>query len=175
TRTLIDALFVLKSIIEDENELKNFIYNDFINREKTIKYIYKDEKENPYSHLRDHIDENLLTELNEFIKQNKIKDIKSSDWAKKAGLINFYKFPYQIYNSEVHPDIRNLEKYIDIDENNNPISFKIFPSDRDLKATLKTSCGAMLVALENMIKLFTLEYSETITVFENKIIDINIA
>lgn len=174
TRTLLDALFVLKAIIDDEKELVKFINIDFINRERLINYILKREKDNPYLHLHDHIDENLLTEIKEFIKQNKIKDIKTSEWAKKADLLNFYKFPYQIYNSEVHPDIRSLEKYIKTDEYNNVLKFDIFPSDKDLNATLKTSCGAMLISLENMIRLFDLEHSKKVSDLERKIVNIKI-
>ncbi|MCR8641279.1 DUF5677 domain-containing protein [Paenibacillus sp. N1-5-1-14] len=83
TRTLIESLFVLKAISEDEKEINNFIKTDYKKREQLLKLIFDKDAENTYGEIRKKLDKEMYEELRSFNKEKDIRDIKVHEWAKK--------------------------------------------------------------------------------------------
>ncbi|WP_258205451.1 hypothetical protein [Paenibacillus radicibacter] len=60
---------------------------------------------------------------------------------------------------------------MDLDEENGLRGFNIFPSDLNLKDTLFTACGGVIISLESLFEIFSLEYKNIIRDFEEELID----
>ncbi|MED5016489.1 DUF5677 domain-containing protein [Paenibacillus chibensis] len=168
SRTILESLFVLRAISIDDENVDLFIKTDKAKREKWIKNMIK-HKETVYLDLKSSINEQEYQDLKEEIKQEGIKDVDVHEWAEKADLKVYYAYGYKVLNSEVHTDIRTLQKYLEI-ENDEIIGLDCLPRTMDIRRTLFTACSVMIIALDSIFTIFSIEKSEELNRFNEEVI-----
>jgi hypothetical protein len=157
-RTILEASFVLKAISDNEDEVTNFVNTDKRKQEKLLKSIFEKDKLNIYEDLRKSLSKEQLDNLKQEIKEEGIKDVEVYEWANKANMDVFYAYLYKTLNSEVHTDIRMLEKYLELDEEkNNIIGINSLPSDMDINKSLFSAYSVMVITLNCLNEIFNLK------------------
>ncbi|MFD0682304.1 MULTISPECIES: DUF5677 domain-containing protein [unclassified Paenibacillus] len=172
-RTILEATFVLKAITDNENEVSNFINTDKKKQERLLKSIFEKDKQNIYEDLRKTLSKDQLDSLKQEIKNEEIKDVEVYEWANKAGMDVFYAYAYKTLNSEVHTDIRMLQKYLEIDEDTQDIiGINSLPSDKDIDRSLFTAYLVLVIALNCLNNIFGMKQEDVLKSFEEKIMDV---
>ena len=170
TRTILEALFVLKSITENPEEVITLVNTDKKNRENLLKLIFEKDSKNIYGDIKARLDTDMLEELKRENKDEGVDEVKIYQWAQKADLEVYHKYAYTHLNSYVHTDIRNLERYLQLDENRNIIGIDCIPSSKDIKVTLFTASNVLLFSLNCMCKIFSFDYGLELKAYEDRLV-----
>lgn len=171
-RVILESLFVLKAITDNEEEVVNFINTDKKKQEKLLKSIFEKDKSNMYEDLRKTLNKELLEVLRNEVKREGINDIEVYEWAQKAKMGVYYAYAYKTLNSEVHTDVRKLEKYLIIDNDDNIIGVNSLPSDKDIDRTLFTAHSVMIITLNCINDIFELNQGEVLKKIEERLMNI---
>jgi hypothetical protein len=172
-RTILEASFVLKTISDNEDEVTNFVNTDKRKQERLLKSIFEKDKLNIYEDLRKSLNKDQLEILKQEIKEDGIKDVEVYEWANKAKMDVFYAYVYKTLNSEVHTDIRMLEKYLVLDEEKNKIiGINSLQNDMDISKSLFTAYSVMVITLNCLNEVFDLKQDEILNSYEERIMSV---
>ncbi|WP_088831381.1 DUF5677 domain-containing protein [Paenibacillus tyrfis] len=172
-RTILEATFVLKAISDNEDEVSNFVNTDKRKQEKLLKSIFEKDKRNIYQDLRKSLSKDQLDSLKQEIKEEGIKDVEVYEWASKADMDVFYAYAYKTLNSEVHTDIRTLQKYLELDENKQDIiGINSLPSDKDIDRSLFTAYSLLVITLNCLNNVFDMGQEDVLKSLEEKIMSV---
>jgi hypothetical protein len=156
TRSLLESLFLLKILSEDEEFVREYINSDKVNRHRLLTRIAKDETDF-FNEIKDKINVDERLELEKEIKDEQIKKLEVWKIAKRAGLDAFYKTAYADLSEDVHSSIRSLEKYVGIDDQGQIQNFITGPQSGSAKKVLYTLLATMLHTLNSVNEIFNLE------------------
>lgn len=170
TRTILEAVFILKAIADNPEEVVAFVNTDKKKRETLLKLIHEKDKNNVMQSLKASLNKEMYEELKKENKKEKVKSIEVFEWAEKAGLETYHKYAYTCLNADVHTDIRNLEKHLILDESRNILGISCIPSTREIDGTLFTACCALLIALDSLVNIFSLDYEKEINDLHGRIV-----
>jgi hypothetical protein len=170
TRTILESLFVLKAIADDKEEVRSFIDTDKKKKEKLLKNIFVNDNENIYITLKEKLTEKMLDELKQSNKKECIKDIQVYEWAKKANLLEYYRYVYVALSFEVHPDVRNLGKHLILDDNQKITEINCTPNTVDIFNTLVTACSLLIITINCLCKIFSLNYEKELEEFDQDLV-----
>lgn len=170
TRTILEAVFILKAIAKNPEEAAAFVNTDKKKRENLLKLIHEKDENNVMESLKATFSKEMYEELKKENKKEKVQSIEVYEWAMKAGLETYHKYAYTCLNADVHTDIRNLEKHLELDEQRNIIGINCIPSTRDISGTLFTACCVLLIALDSIVDIFSLDYEKEINDFHSRIV-----
>lgn len=153
TRTMIDALFTLCAISKDKKYADEFIQEDHRNR---LRFLNKYRE--LHGGLPPEVDieeiESLEKELKEEIQDNEIKKKSFEQWSKDAGMHDWYLSAYSVLSDSVHTKVKDLERYLVLDENNEIKDFRWGPDDHDIETLLMTHIQSMIIGLKCAQSLF---------------------
>jgi hypothetical protein len=169
TRTALESLFALKAVVKHENFHIQLVESDQKKREKTLKRI----KENPRGVFDKLQNEVVLNELDKLISENKSKNIKVFEPKELAELSESYDDYYYAYNilcNDTHTDIRTMEKYLFIKDNDIIEAFNSIPSTKDIERVLFTANYVLLKALACMNEYCELQIDNDLSRFEEKML-----
>jgi len=167
-RTALESLFALKAVVKIENFYKQLIESDRKKREKTLRRI----KENPYGVFDNLQSESVLDELDKLTLENRNKKIKIFEPKDLALLSESYVEYYYAYNilcNDAHTDIRAMEKYLIIKENEEIDAFDSLPSTKDIERVLFTASYILSKALICMNEYCKLSLDDDLKNIEQKI------
>ena len=158
TRALMEALFTVRAIADDEEVLKRYVGAD---QYRKLKLIGKSEgsERKPLSELGDERLEEIVAEIQQSISEHEIKPPLSAEaLAHKAKLHDWYLIEYSLLSTAVHTSINELEEYLDMDENDELQGF-LFTAfrERDAAATVALSSLSLLKAHETLADVFDLD------------------
>jgi len=172
-RVLLEAVFYLKAICEDDNFVFTYIKGDDVELHRILKKISKDEKGI------------FSTKLKEYASKDKIDNLKSVIWkknenpleiykvAEKAGMSDFYQLVYGSLCDNVHTSVRSLEKYYGINESGRADSLDGLPNFADMDVVIVTACSILLVALSCTEGFFELNCDGDISILKEKLMKFN--
>ena len=145
-RTLLEAMFRIAAIANDENVARAYVEEDERHRLKFINKL----KLLPKT-LRPQVDEAALESLREALLKS-VKDLGTTErktwwYAHKAELENFYMTIYALLSEHVHINVGTLESALNIDEQEELVSFSYGPSDEEIGNHLLTAAEALLLSM----------------------------
>lgn len=170
TRTILESLFILKTICEDEEATQKYVITDEAKREKLLNIVLDKTKADIFESIRENINPFDLERLKKENKARGVKDISAWDWADKSKLLSHYETAYRVLSDEVHSTPRSLENYVQVNEKGDINAFDCRPQTKDLNRTLSTACIVLVMALESINELFAVNCSEQIQKFADEII-----
>ncbi|RXZ80414.1 hypothetical protein EBB07_18850 [Paenibacillaceae bacterium] len=172
-RTILEASFILKAVTNNEEEVVNFINTDKRKQKQLLEIILEKDNFNIYKDLKSSLNKEQLEQLKQEIKEEDIKDVKVYEWANRADMAVFYAFVYRILSSDVHTDIRVLEKYLVLDEEKqNVIGIDSLPNHVDIVRSLFTAYSIMIISLNCLNELFELQQDNILQAYEEKIMKV---
>ncbi|SDE55719.1 hypothetical protein SAMN05428966_10972 [Massilia sp. PDC64] len=107
----------------DRKYAEDYIRADVIHRENFLKK-FKRLKPTEERIIAQQSNQTLLDNTSQRIKAEKIRDLTVEEYAKAAGLIDFYCSAYTVLSQQVHVNIGTLDRYLDIDADGNLVGMK---------------------------------------------------
>lgn len=108
-RAMVEALFSLCAIAKNQGLAVDFVREDQIRR---LKFIDKYRK--LHGKLPEHCNPEKIEMLEKELKEEKqgIRGRSTEEWAKEAGLHDWYLSAYAVLSDSVHPKVREMERYL---------------------------------------------------------------
>jgi len=151
-RALMEAMFVLCATAKDDDALEAYVIDGERERLRITKKLLADTNSALSSDRLDVI-RGIRNELDEKFKKQKVKKFSTEEFAKKAGLHSWYLTAYAKTSWAVHTTVRDIERYLVLDEEENLKSIKFIPTDEDAVTVLSSGCNAMIISLGKFLSL----------------------
>jgi hypothetical protein len=153
-RTYLEAFFYFTAIHKDPLFLEEYLNQFHVQRRSFVNRLRKS-KSPGLEHLRKPLTDDLIAEINQTIKQEKIRGLTIKDAAERAGLHDVYLTAYQILSGAVHTNAADLESHLDYDEQENAIKgFKYGPSDEETRRIVGLASMTLAEALGTISQTF---------------------
>ncbi len=158
-RTIIETLYILKSITEKLEYAKDFYYSYLINSKNLTEEILKNEF-NAFDSLIDKLKIEDLEKLREEIKTLNAKKITKKEWAIRSGLMKKYHCAYKVLCSDTHPDVKNLQQeFLDV-EKGEIMSINLLPKTNGIKEAFRTAGSVLIDGLKCVCELTEIEFNK---------------
>lgn len=154
-RCLLEVMFALVAVAKDARVADELVDADTLLRIDALKAFrrqaeagekfYEDES---IKAQINHLQEELASEMT----RKDIKKITLRYLAQKAGLITTYDSEYKMLCVTVHVNVRDLEQYLDVDDDGNIRSFLWGPDAKEIDTVLLTGAETMLCSLDGMLE-----------------------
>ncbi len=156
-RCMLESLFPLVAISENEGYSKELISEDEIERLKALNKLirYKERNGEEDKDLEDA--RRLAATVKQNIGKNGIKKIGVEDTARKAKLIDWYDTIYSHLSNTIHPSMRSLEEHLHIDADNDLEALKNESETEGLDTLYIAAIESMLFAVKAIGRLFKIE------------------
>jgi hypothetical protein len=166
-RVMLETIFNLCAVAKDQQLAKDFVLEDQVQR---LKFLNKFRTLHG-GHLPPDVDPREIDQLDQELKADvvNIKPRKTEQWAREAGLHEWYLTVYSVLSGSVHSKVRDLERYVVRDGEGNITNFQWGPDDSDLKNQLATAIEGILVALGCAAALFGLKKNDAILKFRRRV------
>jgi hypothetical protein len=150
-RAMLEALFSLCAIAKEQKLAVDFVKED---QRRRLKFLGKYRQ--VYDGLPEHVDPHEFEVLEEELKKEKgdIRERSTEEWAKEAGLHDWYLTAYAVLSDSVHSKVRDLEHYLFLNEKGEVVRFRWGPDDNGLQEILVTNIEGILVGLKCAISFF---------------------
>jgi hypothetical protein len=152
-RALLEAMFVLCATAKDDDALEAYVIEGERERLRVTRKLLAD-KDSTLPVDRLEVMRRIQTELGEKMKKQKARKFSTEDFAKKAGLHGWYLTAYTRTSWAVHTTIRDIERYLVLDEEENLKSIRFIPTDEDAVDVLSVACNTMIISLGAFLSLF---------------------
>jgi hypothetical protein len=148
TRALLETLFTLGAVVEDDEVLQKYLKEDDVQRRKLLRKLKN--VANPYFSRM--ADPTLEAELDTQIKESGAHQLSTEYLADKAGLRDWYLIAYALMTGPAHTKVRDLQKYFTVGASS--IDFAFPRRDIDLRAILSTAAIVFLLAFARVDQAF---------------------
>lgn len=152
-RALIEAVFVLRAVIKNDEALEAYVLADEHERLKITRKLLTDKNTTLSTEELD-ILKKAECKLARQNKQLSAKKHITEDYAKKADLHSWYLTAYAKTSWAVHTTIRDMDQYLAFDKNDKLKSLKFIPTDQQSATVLATSCDILLISFKEFLNLF---------------------
>jgi|GEM_PF-2749795 len=169
-RALIEGVFKLRAIVQDEEAFKVFLTEDSRNRKKTINKI------NSYPHLfsseggNDGLSESFK-EADDHICAVGVKEFRVEEWSRRAGMHDWYILVYSQLSQAIHTQPRDLESHMVFGMSGEVEKFNYVNSIEKIPFLLLTSMHVLLVAIAAFDNNFDSEFESKGTEYKKFIDD----
>jgi len=167
-RAMVEALFSLCAIAKSEKYADDFILEDQKNR---LKYLNKFRQLHgglPPDANKEEV-ELLEKQLKEEIRAGEIKEKSTEQWSKDAGMHDWYLTAYSVLSATVHSKVKDLERYLALNDKNEIVEFRWGPDDHDVEEILMTLIQGMLTALNCERSLFEQKQESEVSDFQERL------
>ncbi|MCI0560857.1 MAG: DUF5677 domain-containing protein [Nitrososphaera sp.] len=167
-RAMIEALFSLCAIAKSEKYADDFILEDQKNRLRFLNKFRQLHGGLPPDSNKEEV-ETLEQQLKEEIKAGDIKEKSTEQWSKDAGMHDWYLTAYSVLSASVHSKVKDLERYLVLNDKNEITEFRWGPDDHDVEKLLMTLVQGMLTALNCARSLFKQRQESQIADFQERL------
>lgn len=147
-RALIETLFTLGAIVQDDRVVQQYLEDDQVQRRKLLRKLRA--VSNP--HFSGMADPQLERQLDEEIKKSGARQLSTEFLAEKAGLKDWYLVAYALMTGPAHTKVRDLQRYLKIGQAS--VDFEFPRRDVDVRGILSTAGIAFLLAFSRVEELF---------------------
>lgn len=144
-RALMETTFRLGATVREEGFYKKFILEDLLYRKEVANKI----KNNKHGFLRGSqgvITDEALERLGREIELHKPKKFRIEELSQLAGMHDWYIGVYGLLSKAVHTQIRDLEEYLTVNDNNEVKELKYAPQLQEIPLLILTSSELILYA-----------------------------
>ncbi|MCX5516515.1 hypothetical protein C3941_18755 [Kaistia algarum] len=144
-RALMETTFRLRAIVGVADLYKKFILEDMLYRREIANKI----RNNSYDFLRDAqnaITDEAFERLKNDIKRLNPKKFHIEELSRLAGMHEWYVGVYSLLSKAVHTQIRELEEYVEIDENGQIKELRYAPQLQEISNLVLTASELILSA-----------------------------
>jgi hypothetical protein len=171
SRFMLEQTFLIIAISKNKDIAKKFSSNDEIIRKKMInKYSKLTINPTIYNNITEV--NKIIEEINSNIHRKNIKEIKTWEMAKEAGLSDHYNTYYTMLSLVVHPTARDYQDDYVVNEANEIMTIIFGPDDNDIEKVLLSNAGYILLVLEQIKYLFKITIIEDLEIIRKNYLTI---
>jgi hypothetical protein len=167
TRSLMEVVFPLKILSNEEGFVYEFILTEKVKRMKLLNVILRDK--DTFSTISDGMNEEQVDQLKQEIAHENIRDFSVDELSKRAGMKAFYQLAYRHISDDVHTTIWSLKKYLTTDQEGNIVELDDGEQIFELE-NFKTAALCILIALDSVNDIFQIGFQNQIEEFQQKIL-----
>lgn len=164
-RVFLDAYFLIANVCSDAEFVRVYFLTDEPNRLKLLNAATKHDHE-LFSRLKEYGTEELRTELDHRIKEDKIQTFNSFLFAENVGCAEIYDSLYRISSASVHTSPRCLKQYVEADVQGNIVKILHKGDAETTREVLYDTMCFLLKALRGISELFVHPATDRITQLE---------
>lgn len=164
-RVMIETVMKLCAIAKDAQLANDFMLED----EKERLTLLRKFRKLHGGQLPPNVDVKEFEQLERQLQKVKVKRRNKEDWAKEAGLHDWYLTAYSVLSASVHSDVKDLERYFDVDHQGTIKGFNWGPDERGMRDNLATAIEGILVGLSCAAALFRLKKNDKIDEFRQQV------
>ena len=166
-RTQFEIVFQLVAIIKNEKYEMNYLGQELIQKRKLLNKS-KDWTEEIKIKLPSSEVSKMIDEVQSQIKDMKVKEISTKQFAQKADLYDFYNTAYAMLCLASHANVLDLRNHFVFDSDGIVSSFKWGPSDDQMFGLIATSIENQLTLLKSVDLEFQTKLKTDIDELSNK-------
>lgn len=162
-RCLLECIFPVKAIETDNNYANTLTLQDFIVQKsylKACKRFKSDGDSSCKEGLSSEKIDSMIADLEDQIKEHKVKKEQIRKIADKGGLTELYDTEYKLLSSAIHTGVRDLEQYLRINEDGMIEEIFWGPDVKDVGFILFSASEKMLLLLSVIFSIFSIEPDE---------------
>lgn len=167
SRSHLEAYFSLMAIHKDPTFLKQYMDQLHRDRRSLVNRI-RASSDPDLTALRGALDDTLIAEINETIKNEHIKPLTTEDIARRAGVHAVYATAYAFLSGAVHTSGWDLESHVEYDDEDSIRKFTYGPSNTETDKLLALAGLLMTEALETVSSIFGEDRSECCATFKHR-------
>jgi hypothetical protein len=160
-RTGVETLIILSNVWRFDDFWRSYVYSDQSIRLKLSRAIQSN-KSVAFDEVRPYITPEIISQLDQEIKDKGITEEKVIELAKRANLMALYDAHYRIFSQNVHSSPRIIEKYCLFDQNDEPTELKWYPQIEGIEGELTSIPRIMLLGVAATSGIFGLNLDEDI-------------
>lgn len=164
-RTVLEVTFKIVAIANDEEVAQLFIGEGLINKRKKYEKLRKLNSTDFQGELDEMSEAHKV--LAEKIKTEGIRELTTFEFAKRAGLENFYHSAYSVLSDAVHSSVNTLDGTLDLDAQGDLVGLKYGFSDDDLNDHVFTACEALMISLKAALSVIGPDLVEEVQELQN--------
>ena len=170
-RTQFEIVFQLVAIIKNEHYETNYLGQELIQRKKMLNKTnyWSEEIKNK---LAPQEISKMMEEVKSEIRNKKIKEISTKQFAQKAELNDSYNTAYAMLCLASHANVMDLKNHFIFGEKGIVESFKWGPSEEQMFNLMATSIENQLIILKNLEKEFETKSENKIENLSNRFYDL---
>jgi hypothetical protein len=167
-RAMIEALFSLCAIAKNEKYANDFILE---NQKHRLKFLNKFRQLHgglPPDSYKEEVDL-LEQKLKDEIKSGEIKEKSTEQWSRDADMHDWYLTAYSLLSVSVHSKVKDLERYLVLNDKEDIVEFRWGPDDHDIEKILMTLIQGILTALNCACSLFNQKQEFEVRNFQERL------
>lgn len=159
-RAMLENVFILVAIIRSMENAKLYVKIDTLMRKEAAKRFRRPDASGvlPEDQLTKH-----EVEIDLQIKELGARKVQVREWAERADMLPYYEVVYFVLSDPVHLSPRNLQRHMDVDEEQNVTGMHYGPEIKDLEMVLMAGADLMLRSAEAVSSLFGKDFSSRLT------------
>ncbi len=152
-RCLLEAVFQLVAVAKGDEALQAYIDSDQIDRLKTTNKARHNNTPNMQLLREENLDK-IKDKIEQTIDEKKIKRIPMEDYARKAGMHDWYVDLYPYLSKAAHSSPRNLEQYLRLDGVGQVEELQYGPTDSDSCELLVHGSHCLFLGIVAVVNVF---------------------
>ena len=152
-RACLEGVFAARAIALAPDALRRFILADQMERlalaNKAEQYAYPNLED-----LRQEVARGLQAEIKSEIEADEARRFSTKEMSQIAGMHDWYVTIYSLWSKTAHSRVRDLEQYLNLDENGEIRSLKYGPGLDGVPLLLLTAMHALLLGADALGRLF---------------------
>lgn len=152
-RACLEAVFAARAIALAPDALRRFILDDQVQRvklaNKADQYAYPNLED-----LRQEVAKGLRCDIKSRIEGDGAKRFSTEEMSRLAGMHDWYVTIYPLWSKTAHSQVRDLEQYLDLDEQGEIRSLKYAPTLDQIPLVLLLTMHALLLGADALGRLF---------------------
>jgi len=162
-RCLHECMFAVVAIDKDKKIVDQFVLDDLLQRKDYLKAFKRNKGEGmPRFEGAPSIEDidNLLQNVENQIKKSNVKKLTKRDLAEKAGMLTTYDTAYKLLSGSIHVNARDLEQYLEINEDGEIKRILWGPDVKEIDFILFSAAETMLFILTAISHVFSLSFTD---------------
>ncbi len=160
-RSMLDTLFPLVAIVKEPARANDFVKSHWIHQRKFFRKAERLGSE-LIRELEDPATKHLMEEVQSKINEDNIEEIKTVQWAKRAGLECWYLTVYALLSGTVHSYVADLEEYRVFLDDTTINELNWGPRDDGLQFLMMASVEATIMAIEHIQSISNERFEESL-------------
>lgn len=165
TRANLETLFILAGLQKEPELLQSYLDQHDEAHKRSLKAALQFQNEQLKASVKRITVEKLYIKKKAELKNRELNVLKPKQWAKAAGLEDFYNLYYTMYSNAIHSNLSALEDHVDDKPEQIDISYG--PSDRDLYELMQCNFYVLI----NSIRAVAMINNENISQDTDKMAD----
>lgn len=167
-RSSLEALFIMKACMNDEDFMREYIKSDEVKQLTLMKAAYKHDAP-VFMETRKYATSERMKELQGKKERKEIKEINVSRVAEKAGLEVLYDSAYRLLSDSVHCGPKSLEEYIGVADNTGRVrSIGVMPTKAELDTVFISAVQIMMFTFDSIFTFFKLDKNREVDSFDTR-------